>query len=254
MQTQFSELTDSQWQFIKEFLPVQRTRQHDLRIIMNAMLWVVRTGAQWRNLDSKYPNWQSVYYHFYRWSRDGTLEIINRALNGLVRQQAGRAALPSLICADSQSVKLAPFIVEWRGLDANKKVNGRKRQIAVDTLGLLWAVDVHAAHQADSIAGCRLWAKLFPVCQRLEKVLVDASYQGCFTQLADSLGFATEIASRPQTTQGFVPVKQRWVVERTFAWTNFFRRTVKDYEHTKQSSEAMLYLANSTIALNKLAA
>ena len=254
MQTQFTELTDSQWQFIQEFLPVQRTRQHDLRVVMNAILWLVRTGTQWRNLDSKYPKWQSVYYHFYRWSRDGTIDTINQALNRSVRLQAGRAALPSLMCVDSQSVKLSPFIMEWRGTDANKKVNGRKRQAAVDTLGLLWAVDTHGAHQADSRAGCRLWSKLMPVSERLEKVLIDASYQGTFTQLADSLGIATEIASRPETDPGFVPVKQRWVVERSFAWTNFFRRIVKDYEYTKESSEAMLLLANTTIALNKLAA
>ena len=143
--------------------------------------------------------------------------------------------------------------------NANKKVNGRKRQAAVDTLGLLWAVDIHPAHQADSRAGCRLWSKLLPVAGRLEKVLIDASYQGTFTQLADSLGLATEIASRPETAQGFLPIKQRWVVERTFAWSNrratpFFRRVVKDYEYTKESSEAMRLLANTTIALNKLAA
>jgi transposase len=254
MQTKFSELTDSQWQFIEEFLPVQRTHQHDLRVIMNAIFWIVRTGTQWRNLDSKYPKWQSVYYHFYRWSRNGTIDTINQALNKLVRLQAGRAALPSLMCVDSQSVKLAPFIYECRGTDANKKVNGRKRQTAVDTLGMLWAVDVHAAHQADSRMGCHLWLKVLPVAERLEKVLIDSSYQGVFTQMANSLGIATEIAAKPETAQGFVPVKQRWVVERTFAWSNFFRRIVKDYEYTKQSSEAMLLLANTTIALNKLVA
>ena len=253
MQTQFSELTDSQWQVIQELLPVQNTRIHSLRTITNAILWLVRSGSQWRNLESKYPKWQSVYYHFYRWSRNGTLENINRALNSKVRLQGGRAALPSLMCVDSQSVKLAPFIGQHRGIDANKKVNGRKRQAAVDTLGLLWAVDVHAAHQADSRAGCRLWWKLMPACQRLEKVLIDGSYQGVFTQLAHSLGIATEIAARPETAQGFVPIKQRWVVERTFAWSNFFRRIVKDYEYTKESSEAMLLLANITITLNRLA-
>jgi transposase len=235
-------------------LPVQNTKIHDLRVIMNAILWIVRTGTQWRNLDSKYPKWPSVYYHFYRWSRNGSLEKINWARNRLVREQAGRAALPSLMCIDSQSVKLAPLIAERRGMDANKKVNGRKRQAAVDTLGLLWAIDVHAAHQADSRLGCRLLPKLAPVADRLEKILIDTSYQGCFTQIAHSIGLATEIAARPETAQGFVPVKQRWVVERSFAWTNFFRRTVKDYEYTKESSEAMLLLANTTIALNKLAA
>jgi transposase len=254
MQTKFTELTDSQWQFIQEYLPVQQAKKHDLRVIMNAILWIVRTGPQWRNLDSKYPKWQSVYYHFYRWSRNGSLDKINQALNQLVRIQAGRASLPSLICVDSQSVKLAPFIYEWRGLDANKKVNGRKRQAAVDTLGLLWAVDVHAAHQADSRMGCQLWTKLMPLSQRLEKVLIDASYQGSFTQIATSLGIVTEIAAKPQTAQGFLPVKQRWVVERTFAWTNFFRRIVKDYEYTKESSQAMLLLANTSITLNRIAA
>jgi transposase len=254
MQTKFTELTDSQWQFIKEFLPVQKAKKHDLRMVMNAILWLVRTGTQWRNLDSKFPKWQSVYYHFYRWSRDGTFETINQALNQWVRLQAGRAALPSIMCIDSQSVRLAPFVAERRGMDANKKVNGRKRQAAVDTLGLLWAVDVHAAHQADSRMGCQLWPKLMPFSQRLEKVLIDASYQGAFTQLADGLGISTEVAAKPESVQGFVPVKQRWVVERTFAWSNFFRRIVKDYEYTKQSSEAMLLLANATIALNKLSA
>ena len=163
MQTQFSELTDSQWQVIQEFLPVQNTKIHSLRTITNAILWLVRTGSQWRNLDSKYPKWQSVYYHFYRWSRNGALDNINWALNSKVRVQADREALPSLMCVDSQSVKLAPFIGEHRGLDAHKKVNGRKRQIAVDTSGLLWAVDVQAANEADSVAGCRLWGKLIPV-------------------------------------------------------------------------------------------
>ena len=124
MQTKFTELTDSQWQFIKEFLPVQRTHRHNLRVIMNGILWIVRSGSQWRNLDSKYPKWQSVYYHFYHWSRNGTIDTINRALNQLVRIKADRAALPSLMCVDSQSVKLSPFIAEWRGVDANKKVNG----------------------------------------------------------------------------------------------------------------------------------
>ena len=140
------------------------------------------------------------------------------------------------------------------GLDAHKKVNGRKRPAAVDTLGLLWAVDVHAAHQADSRMGCQLWPKLLPVWQRLEKILIDSSYQGSFTQVATCLGIVTESAAKPETAQGFIPVKQRWMVERTFAWTNFFRRIVKDYEYTKESSPAMLLLANTSITLNRIAA
>jgi transposase len=85
MQTKFTELTDSQWQFIKGFLPLQHTKKHYWRIVMNAILWLVRTGTQWRNLDSKFPKWQSVYYHFYRWLRNSTLEAMNQALNQWVR-------------------------------------------------------------------------------------------------------------------------------------------------------------------------
>jgi transposase len=125
---QFNKLTDSQWAAISPFLPIARKRKIDLCEVMNAILWLLRTGCQWRNLPAEYPHWQAVYYYFSRWKTDGTLERINRELNQLDRKQQKREAYPSVFCIDSQSrsagaVKLAPMICEYRGLDAHKKVN-----------------------------------------------------------------------------------------------------------------------------------
>jgi transposase len=123
MTEQFTKLTDSQWAAISPFLPLNRKRKIDLCEVMNAILWLLRTGCQWRNLPDQYPHWQTVYYYFSRWKANGTLERINLELNQLDRKMEKREAYPSVFCIDSQSVKLAPMICEYRGLDAHKKVN-----------------------------------------------------------------------------------------------------------------------------------
>jgi len=252
MVTQFEELTDSQWQGMQEFLPVKRKRILDLRLIVNAIFWIVRTGSQWRNLDSRYPKWTAVYYYFYKWSRDGTLEKTNAYLNEIERQRQDKEPTPSLACADSQSVKLAPMIFEDKGLDGNKKVNGRKRQVMVDTLGLVWGVFVHAANLSDTVMGCELFKQVKERFTRLEKILVDAGYKGTFiTKALEELGVVAEISSRPPTEKGFVPLAKRWVSERTFGWFNFYRRLSKDYEHTTKSAEAMILLANCSVILQR---
>ncbi|RRB09832.1 IS5 family transposase, partial [Larkinella knui] len=147
MITQFNELTDTQWQVIENYLPTQRKRRLCLRQVTNAIFYILRTGCQWRNLPVCYPHWQAVYYYFTKWKREGCLNRLNQALNRRDRITQGREPTPSLICVDSQSVKLAPLLSEQRGIDAAKKVNGRKRQIIVDTGGRLWNVYVHAANQ-----------------------------------------------------------------------------------------------------------
>ena len=109
MQEQFNELTDSQWQIIQKYLPVQRKRKHCLRNITNAILWLVRTGGQWRNLESKYPKWQTVYYYFRRWKKSGVIEIIHDELVKMERKRQKRDESPSLGCIDTQTVKIVPF-------------------------------------------------------------------------------------------------------------------------------------------------
>ena len=156
MHVQYERLTDGQWEVIKEYLPIKRKRKLDLREVFNAILWITRTGAQWRNLDSSFPDWTAVYYYFYNWTRQGRIEKINHALNELERLELDRSGKPSLGIVDSQSIKLAPRIYEYRGIDGNKKINGRKRQILTDILGRIWQAWVHPANEHDSPAGVHL--------------------------------------------------------------------------------------------------
>ncbi|WP_223860879.1 IS5 family transposase [Spirosoma validum] len=226
--------------------------------MINIILWLLRTGCQWRNLPKEWPNWQAVYYYFDQWKQDGTFERINWALNQLDRKRVEKQDYPSVLCIDSQSVKLNSMIYEYRGTDANKRVNGRKRQLVVDTQGRLWLATVHAANQADGPAAVSLIDDiLWRVGERLEKVYGDQSYNGVFANALRSgrlIAPATrfEKASRPESAQGFVPVAKRWVVERTISWTNYFRRIVKDYEYTLLSSVNWLYLANIQLMLQRI--
>lgn len=252
MTKKFEELNDSQWAAISEFFDINRKRKHDLRIIVNALFYIVRTGCQWRNLPPCYPPWRAVNYYFERWKRDNRLEQINEKLNQLDRQKVGKEAFPSLMCIDSQSVKLAPMIFEDRGIDANKKVNGRKRQFLVDSDGRLWRVLVHAANLHDGVASCSILDTCSGICKRLKKILGDKAYGGIFASKMLESSFEFESVSRLESSKGFVPLAKRWVVERSIAWTNFFRRVVKDYEYTTSSSESWLLLANSAIMLHRL--
>lgn len=183
MTKQWKPLTDAQWDAISPFFVLQRKRKHDLRRIVNIILWLLRTGGQWRNLPFDDLPWQSVYYYFNQWKYKGTFERINAALNQLDRQRVGKESLPSAVCIDSQSVKLAPMIWEERGLDAHKRINGRKRQLIVDTQGRLWVASVHPANQADGAAAIGLIGSLlWRVGERLEKVYGDQAYNGVFAQ------------------------------------------------------------------------
>lgn len=219
---------------------------------MNALLFIVRTGCQWRNLPSNWPNWQAVYYYFDKWKTNGLLEQINLALNKSDRKVQGREEWPSVLCIDSQSVRLSPMIYESRGIDANKKVNGRKRQLLVDSDGRIWAAHAHAANLGDGPAGLFLTADILCLDERLKKIYGDQAYNGVFAKKMKEFGIGFERASRPESTRGFVPVAKRWVVERTIAWTNYFRRLVKDYEYTTSSSVAWLYLANTQLMLQRI--
>ena len=249
----YQPLTDSQWQVMASLLPVQRKRRLCLRQVVNAVLYVCRTGCQWRALPTTFPAWTAVYYYFYQWQRTGRWQRLNQVLNVLDRLREGRQALPSLACVDSQSVRLAPRIVEHRGIDGGKCVNGRKRQILTDSAGRIWVAHVHAAHQHDSGCGPALLPQRSWWMARLLTVLTDQAYRGRFAQHLAGLGLRHELASRPPSATGFVPIAQRWVVERTFAWLTNFRRLALDYEFTPASHATWLLVANLTICLNRLA-
>ena len=255
MTKQWTRLTDSQWDEIKDFLPIHRKRKHSLRDVMDAILWMVRTGCQWRNLPDQFPPYRTVFYYFNKWSKDHTIESINDALNRLERRVVHqRKESPALLLVDSQSVRLAPRIGSHRGIDGGKWVNGRKRSILTDTMGRTWRVEVHAANVHDGKAGCDLIYPDFTTqMPRASKLLGDNAYGGQFAELMSELDQVEfECPSRPEGSKGFVVEAKRWVVERSFAWMNFFRRITKDLERTIQNSASWIFMANIQMVISSI--
>ena len=254
MQSCYTPLSDAQWQIMKKSLEDGRSRQYDLRLILDCILEVLRTGTQWRNLKCTSFSWQLVYYYFRKWQKDGTVERLSNSLNQLERKRQGKKETPSLVCIDSQSIKTTAFIHQDKGIDGNKKIKGRKRHLLVDTLGLVWGVVIHKADQQDGSQAHLLVEHALGYLQRMQKVLVDGAYQKQFYDWVydNIVGLEVEVSSKPATQKGFVPIKWRWVVERTFGWTNFFRRLSKDYEKTIDSSKSWILWMNCQIIINRL--
>jgi putative transposase len=253
MQTGFSEFTDSQWQFIDKIIDDQRKRKHSLRTIVNAIFSINNTGSQWRNLDSKYPPWQTVFYHFTQFKQRGIWENILDSVVSNERKRQGRNDTPSLLAIDSQSVKKVQFSHEETGIDGGKNVNGRKRTILVDTLGLPWSIKVTAANISDNQAGIMAIDSMSGKVPRLKKITADAGYKVAFKEhIETNYQWKVEVMQKPESTKGFIPQKWRWQVERSFGWLNFRRRMFRDVEKTILSSEAMVQIAFISLIINRI--
>lgn len=224
-----------------------------MRAVINAILYLLVTGCQWRMLPKDYPAWQTVYTYYARWRDDGTWRRIHDALRAEVRRRAGRHKHPTAGCLDSQSVKTTQVRGE-RGYDNGKNVKGRKRHLVVDTMGLLLAVVVTAASVSDPAGARRLVARLGGTCKKLRKIWVDGTYRGKLLDwVAEHCQFRLQPVLRSDDVKGFLVLPRRWVVERTFAWLTQCRRLGKDYEGLPASSEAMIYLAMIRLMLRRLA-
>lgn len=251
MKKHATDLTDSQWAKIEKFF-TQRKRKHSLREIIDALLYIVKTGIQWRMLPHNYPKWELVYYYFRRWTGEGLIEEIHDALRSFCRKQAGRNESPSLGLIDSQSVKTS-CITKDKGYDAGKKVSGRKRHIITDTMGFILAVIVHNANIQDRDGAKLVLKELQYKFPRLKKILADGGYRGElieWTLLV--LGWTLEVVAKVAGVSTFVVIPRRWVVERTFGWFNFNRRLAKDYEVVNECSVAFIHLAMIRVMLNRI--
>ena len=252
-----SDLTDGQWALVEPLIPVYpggRPRKTRMRDVLDAVLYVLHTGCQWRFLPTDFPPKSTVWGYHDEWTCNGTLEAIHDALREQVRQAEGKHRTPSAGSIDSQSVP-ATEGGDARGYDGHKKVNGRKRNIVVDTLGLLLAVAVTAANVDDAKAAQealgRVTEREFP---RLRRVWADQKYHNhaLYGWVAEHGSYELDVVRRPKDAKGFVLLPKRWVVERTFAWLKRCRRLTVDRERTPRSAESLVRLAMIHLMLKRL--
>ncbi|MGI8761047.1 MAG: IS5 family transposase [Jatrophihabitantaceae bacterium] len=254
-----SDLTDAQWALIEPLLPPMRRggrrEKHDRRRIVDAILYVVRTGCSWRQLPHDFPPWGTVFWYFKQWRADGTVNAIHDRLRAAVRDAAGRDPMASAGIVDAQSVKGADTVgAASRGFDAGKKTNGRKRHIVVDTLGLLLAVIITTASVQDRDGARTVLDRLRFTMPSVAPVWADGGYAGKLLDWARArLRLIVQIVRKPLGIHTFQVLPRRWVVERTFAWITKCRRLDHDYERLPEHSEAMIKWAMIGLMSRRLA-
>ena len=252
-----SDLTDHEWNLISHCFPKPskrgRRRQHAYRELLNAIFYLTKTGCQWRNRPAHCARWRTVYHYFRLWKKNGLWESIHTHLRELVRWVEGRKRNPSAAIIDSQSVKSTETSDE-RGYDAGKKINGRKRHILVDTIGLLLMVMVLPANLQDRDGARQLLAAFFARAprRRVKHIWADGGDAGTLLEWSRKLWRCTiEIVKRTER-HTFKVLPRRWVVERTFGWLGRYRRLSRDYERQAKTGETIVYLAMIRLMLARL--
>lgn len=253
-----SDLKDREWEVIAPLMPepssLGRPREVDLRAVVNAILYILATGCQWRALPKDFPPRSTVQGYFYRWRDDRTWHWINDALVKRARRSIGRKCTASAGIIDSQSAATTESGGP-RGIDAGKRIKGRKRHIVTDTEGFLLAVLVHQANIQDPHGAVPLLRALRSHFPRLGCIFADRIYRGdqLRNAIADCGPWAIEIVERPPGVKGFQLLPRRWVVERTFAWLGRSRRLAKDFEASIASATAWVLLASIRLLSRRLA-
>jgi transposase len=253
-----SDVTDAEWKLIARLLPkprrVGRPREVDLRVVLNAMLYILATGCQWRALPKEFPPFTTVQYYFYNWRDTQLWRRINRALVERARRAVGRKPSPSAGIIDSQTVKTTESGGP-RGFDPAKRMKGRKRHLVTDTEGSLLVLQVHPADIQDNHGAVPLLKAARRAFARLRHIFADRVYRGpkLLNAISDVGRWTIEVVTRTQNIGSFKPEPRRWVIERTFAWFGRNRRLAKDFEKTIASAEAWIMMASVKLLSRRLA-
>jgi transposase len=271
-----SSLTDAEWALVKDLFESEGKQgvppTVSRRALVDACCYVVRTGCAWRLLPQDFPHWDNVYKTFRRWSEQGRFETMHDRLRALWRAREGRDAQPSAAVLDAQSTRSSPQGGE-SGFDAGKKVKGRKRNLVVDTLGLLLAVTVTAASFQDRDAGTGAVARLSEKYPTVERLYADSAYAGQWAaNVKADHGITVEVIRHPANRNvgrwstlgqedlfsdssfyaGFTVLPKRWVVERTHAWNDRARRLIMHHDRLSSVSEAWVWLAEARLLARRL--
>lgn len=246
-----SDITDAAKVFIEKTKMIENWHsKYDFFDILNAIFYLVYSGCQWRSLPHDYPSYKIVSYYYYGWKCNGWFQRMLDIAVEQARLWDGQSPIPSLAIVDSQSVK-SGLTRNEKGIDGNKKVKGRKRNIAVDKNGYLLAVKITKGNMHDSKAAFMLLALLYVLHPGIANVMGDSGYRGSLHDIAKRyLGINVKAVVSGFTGKGFVPQKKRWIVERTFALLDRYRRLCRDYEDTNSSAQTMTLIAGLMIVLH----
>jgi transposase len=248
-----TDLSDARWALIEPMLSAWRAGrvglgispiQHDLREIVNAILYVNRTGIAWEYLPHDFPPYKTVHGYFALWEKEGITDAIHDAMRGKVRRAAGRDAEPTAVILDAQTVKTSGSVPEHsQGIDAGKKIKGTKRHVATDVLGLLLVVLVTAASVQDTVGGRAVVEQVARQHPTVSVAWADSGYKQSVIDTGAAYGIDVQVVTKDPQQRGFVPQRKRWAVERTFGWLVLHRRLVRDYETNPARSRSMIHWA-----------
>jgi transposase len=222
-----------------------------------AVRYIVRTGAPWRWLPTNFPPWEAVYQQTRRWIAVGCFEAMVQDLRLLVRAASARRPQPSVGIVDSRTLRATVERGARAGVEGNKRVRGSKVHAVVDTMGTLLALAVTPANEAErrqlGVLAQRVQRVQEVTGDTVELIYADAAYTGEETAAAaQEQGMRLVVVHRPEGSQGFVLLPQRWVVERSFAWVSRFRRLARDYERLPATLAGLHFAAFICLLLPKL--